>query len=276
MPDSDLDFLRTLDPALHEEPPAPGSARYEAIRAAAIPQPQPRRRPRRWIAWGTAATTVAASALATVLVLNGNTTSASAAVLTAADHTGTVTSLRASTTSVIKFPGGASSTLLEVNGKDLKAVTNYGSSVVTFTVVDGVGYETNTDGTPPHKQKLTADWIPAPFAEATKNVVRAALTDSHVTTTGTDQIRGVKTTHYHAILTDKSRAALAALPVRQTAQLNVEQSKPPLPADQLITLDIWVADNLIRKITTETPERTTTTEYYDFNHQTPIQIPPGF
>jgi hypothetical protein len=72
-----------------------------------------------------------------------------------------------------------------------------------------------------------------------------------------------------------SRAALRALPIQQTAQLGVQQSDET-PEPELTSLDIWTADDLIRRITVDVPERTATYEYYDFNLPVTIAVPPGF
>lgn len=268
MPDTDLDFLRTLDPTLHDAPPAPGSARYDAIRAKAR-----RTRSRRWTTWAAAATGVAASVLATVVVLGGGSPSPAAAVRTAAEQTGDVVTLRGTAEDVIKT-GGASSSTVEVNGQDSKYVTRDGNGVVTLTIVDGIGYETGTDGTS-RRSTMSPEWDRAPFAEATGNVVRAALTGSDVTDRGTERVRGIETTHYRVEMTAASRAALRALPVTQTAQLGVQQVGDA-PEHELTSLDIWTADGLIRRIVVDVPERTTTYEYYDFNRPVTITVPPGF
>jgi hypothetical protein len=263
MPDTDLEFLRPLDPTLHDAPPAPGSARYEAIRAKARPP-----RSRRWMTWGAAGTAVAASVLTTVVVLGGNSTSAAAAVRTAAEHTQKVVTLRGVTESKIKT-GGASRTTVEANGADMKIDTQYdATSFVTLVIVDNVGYETNSDGTF-HKSELSTDEQLAPFADSAGNVARAALQGADVTDKGTEQVRGVKATHYQVKLTAESRKALAALPAVQTAWFEVEHP------EEITSIDIWTADNLIRRITVDDPERSTTAEFYDFGRPVTITAPPG-
>jgi hypothetical protein len=264
MPDTDLDFLRPLDPSLHDAPPAPGSARYEAIRHKAQP-PRTRRR----MTWAAIGTGVAASMLATVVVvLGGNTTSAHAAVLTAAESTGKVVTLRGTTQSKIKT-GGTSRTTIEANGSDLKIVRQDDIGTVTTTIVGDTVYETNSDGT---RGKTAIPPAPrlAPFADATGAVVRAALDGANVTDRGSEQVRGNETTHYHVTLTAASRRALGALPPAQTAWFEVEQ------ADQITSIDIWTAGDLIRRIAVDQPERRTMTEFYDFGRPVTITVPPGF
>lgn len=264
MPDTDFELLRTLDPTLHDPAPEPGSDRYAAIRAKARPA-----RTRRWMTWAAAGTAVAASVLTTVVVLGGGGTSASAAVLTAAEHTGKVVTLRGSTETAIDA-GGGSHTTIEANGPDMKIVTDYGDSIVTLTVVDGIGYESNTDGTAPAKSALTPGETLAPFADAAGNVVRAALDGADVTDQGTEQVRGAEATHYRVKLTAESRRALAALPPVQTAWFEVEHP------EEITSIDIWTAGDLIRRIAVDQADRHTVTEYYDFGKPVTITVPPGF
>lgn len=264
MPDTDFDFLRPLDPTLHDAPPAPGSARYEAIRLKAQP-----RRTRRRMTWAAIGTGVAASMLATVVVvMGGNTTSANAAVLTAAERTEKVITLRGTTQSEIKT-GGTSRSTVEANGSDLKIVTQDDNGTVTTTIVGDTIYETNSDGT---RSKISIPPAPrlAPYADATGTVVRAALDGANVTDKGSEQVHGVDTTHYHVTLTAASRRALDALPPAQTAWFEVEH------ADQITSVDIWTAGDLIRRIAVDQPERRTMTEFYDFGQPVTITVPPGF
>jgi hypothetical protein len=292
MPDTDLDFLRSLDPTLHDEPPAPGSARYQAIRArsSAGPTPwrpvdsgpwEPARRPalqrrqrfraggsRRWMPWAAAGTGVAASVLATMVLLGGNTTSASAAVLTAADKTETVVTLRGTTQNDVKT-GGSSHSTIEANGPDMKIITQDDIGTITTTIVGTTGYESNSDGGK-SKQEMQPEDRLAPFADSAADVVRAALNDADVTDKGTDEVRGAEATHYHVKLTAKSRAALAALPPVETAWFEVEH------AEDIISLDVWTSGNLIRRIAVDQSDRRTLTEFYDFGQPVTITAPAGF
>jgi hypothetical protein len=264
MPDTDFDFLRPLDPTLHDAPPAPGSARYEAIRLKAQPP-----RTRRWMTWAAIGTGVAASVLATVVVvLGGSSTSANAAVLTAAERTEKVVTLRGTTQSQTKT-GGTSRSTIEANGSDLKIVEQDDIGTVTTTIVGATTYESNSDGT---RSKVAIPPAPrlAPFADAAGTVVRAALDGANVTDKGSEQVRGVDTTHYHVTLTAASRRALDALPPAQTAWFEVEH------ADQITSIDIWTAGDLIRRIAVDQPERRTMTEFYDFGQPVTITVPPGF
>ena len=280
--DWELTELRGLDPALRDAPPAPGSVRYDTILERAMSlhtevpstntNTQMRRPPRsrRWMTWAAAGTGVAASVLATVVVLGGNSTSASAAVLTAAERIETVVTLRGATHSEIKA-GGASNTTIEANGADMKIVTQDDIGTINTTILGGIAYEStaDSDGTP-HKNKGPNEHGLAPFAEATGNVVQAALDGADVTDKGTEQVRGADTTHYRVKLTAESRKALTALPAGQTAWFEVEHP------DQITSIDIWTAGDLIRRITVDQPERRTTTEYYDFGQPVTITKPAGF
>ncbi|GAA2600300.1 hypothetical protein GCM10010435_94620 [Winogradskya consettensis] len=292
MPDTDLDFLRSLDPTLHDEPPAPGSARYEAIRPSLSTAPapwrpvdsgpwEPARRPallrrqrfrsggsRRWMTWAAAGTGVAASVVATMVVLGGNTTSASAAVLTAADKTETVVTLRGTTQDDVKT-GGSTRSTIEANGPDMKIITQDDMGTITTTIVGNIGYESNSDGDK-SKQEMQPEQRLAPFADSAADVVRAALNDADVTDKGTDEVRGAEATHYHVQLTAKSRAALAALPPVETAWFEVEH------AEDILSLDVWTSGNLIRRIAVDQTDRRTLTEFYDFGQPVTITAPTGF
>lgn len=280
--DWELTELRRLDPALRDAPPAPGSVRYDTILERAMslqtadtntntntPMQRPPRS-RRWMTWAVAGTGVAASVLTTVVVLGGHSTSASAAVQTAAERIEKVVTLRGTTHSELKT-GGASNTTIEANGADMKIVTQDDIGTINTTIVGGIAYEStsDSDGTP-HKNTGPNEHGLAPFAEATGNVVQAALNGADVTDKGTEQVRGADTTHYQVKLTAESRKALTALPAGQTAWFEVEHP------DQITSIDIWTAGDLIRRITVDQPERRTTTEYYDFGQPVTITKPAGF
>jgi hypothetical protein len=223
---------------------------------------------RRWMAWAAAGTGVAASVLTTVVVLGGDSTSASAAVLTAAERIEKVVTLRGTTHSELKT-GGASTTTIEANGADMKIVTRDGIGTITTTIVGGIAYESTSDGTS-SKGAVSAENSLAPFAEATGNVVQAALDGADVTDQGTEQVRGADATHYQVKLTAESRRALTALPAGQTAWFEVEH------AEQITSIDIWTTGDLIRRIAVDQPERRTMTEYYDFGQPLTITKPAGF
>jgi hypothetical protein len=278
--DWELTELRRLDPALRDAPPAPGSVRYDTILERAMSlqtadptthtstQPQRPPRSRRWLTWAAAGTGVAASVLTTVVVLGGDSTSAAAAVLTAAERVENVVTLRGTTHSEIKT-GGASNTTIEANGADMKIVTRDDIGTVSTTIVGGIAYESNSDGTH-NKGAVSADNSLAPFAEATGNVVQAALDGADVTDKGTERVRGADATHYRVKLTTESRRALAALPAGQTAWFEVEHP------EQITSIDIWTAGDLIRRIAVDQPERRTLTEFYDFGQPVTITKPAGF
>jgi hypothetical protein len=277
--DWELTELRKLDPALRDAPPAPGSVRYNTILERAMSlqtantstntQPQRPPRSRRWMTWAAAGTGIAASVvLTTVVVLGGDSTSASAAVLAAAERTEKVVTLRGTTQTEVKT-GGGSNTTIEVNGADMKIVTKDGDSTVTTTILGNMGYESNSDGTS-NNRALSADERLAPFAEASGNVVQAALAGADVTEKGTEQVRGADATHYQVTLTAESRKALAALPPTQAAWFELEHP------EEITSIDIWTADDLIRRIVIDQPEQRTTVESYDFGQPVTITKPAGF
>ncbi len=281
--DWELTELRKVDPALRDAPPAPGSVRYDTILERAMslqtattntnastnaPMQRPPRS-RRWMGWAAAGTGVAASVLATVVVLGGDSTSASAAVLAAAERTEKVVSLRG-TTQTQDNTGKTTTTTMEANGADMKIVTKDTIGTVTTTILGDIGYESTSDGQPPRTSPMSADERLAPFADAAANVVQAALDGGEVTDKGTEQVRGADARHYQVTLTAQSRKALAALPATQTAWFEVED------AQKITSIDIWTAGDLIRRIAVAQPELRTTSEFYDFGQPVTVTKPAGF
>jgi hypothetical protein len=205
---------------------------------------------------------------ATATVVGTHSDSAAAAVKTAATHTGRVTSLRA-TTSATSSDGSRDTADLEVSGDRLRLVSQDDLGTDTLIVVGEYGWESQTDKDGVHdggKQHLPVNARLAPFAPSTEHVIRAALQDASVKKEGTDTIRGTEATHYHLDLTDASRTALKALPATELAWFELDS------VDKSATIDVWIADDLIQRITVRLPDRFSTTDFFDFN--APITITP--
>lgn len=275
--DADLARLGRWDPARPDAAPAPGTLRYDLILEKAMepsssPSTRLARRPR-WTwrsAIVTGAVAVILAAAATAGVLATRPASASAAVLTAAGHTGKVTSLRTVDDS-IDAGGGHSTTRAEFSGGNLKLTTQDSIGTDELTVVGDYAWENRTEqGRTENggKQKLTPESRLAPFASSTEHVIRAALQEANVKKLDTTDIRGNRATHYRVDLTDVSRAALTALPEGELAWFDLDS------VHQSATVDIWIADDLIQRIVVHVPGyMQSTIDFYDFNAPITITAP---
>jgi hypothetical protein len=274
MPDieeEDLAMLRTLDPAVRDEPPAPGSARYNDIlsRATATARPAPKRSWRWPLTWAGATAAAAVAAVVVVATVGGGGPSPEEMVLAAANTTAEVTSLRGTTESV-REDGTRTSTTIEVSGADERLVTKDGDVVITSVVVDGTFYEKVSNDPEPRTGRTTPESSLDSFAESTGAVVRAAVRNGDAEDLGEEKVRGSKATHYRLDMTPGARAALAALPANQTAWFELEH------AGEIKSIDVWAAGNLIRRVTVDRNQGSSTTEFYDFNEPITVTVPPGF
>ncbi|WP_306208125.1 hypothetical protein, partial [Actinoplanes sp. RD1] len=190
-------------------------------------------------------------------------------VLVAAETTSEVTSLRG-TTEVDPRDGGHRSATIEVSGADSAIVTRDGDVTVTSVVVGDTFYERASDDPNPRTGKAEPAGRLAPFASSTGAVVRAALQGAEVDDRGEEKVRGATTTHYRLTMTAAARKALGALSPGQTAWFELEYP------DEVSTIDIWAAGDLIRRITVQQESQRSTTEFYDFNQPITIAVPPGF
>jgi hypothetical protein len=283
--DTTLAVLRALDPVAGDVPPAPGSARYEDIRrrvmsevatsTSVAPDPvtaahtvtRPARRTR-LLAWTAAATTAVAASVVAVVALGGTGPAAGDVVLVAADSTAEVTSLRG-VSDITAEDGTRSASTIEMSGGDLRIESRRGSQTVSLIVVAGTAYE-KTEADPAYRSSpLDPESSLAPFGESAAAVVRAGLDGTEVEKIGTEKVRDAETTHYRLSVTGAARDALAALPAGQTAWFELEDP------EEVSSIDVWVAGDLIHRITVDQGPRDATVEFFDFGRPVRITAPPG-
>lgn len=289
--DALLDELSQLDPTVADAPPVLGSSRYISILEHAMtpsepmqtidsthldPVPDHTRPRRRRIVGAVAAVAAAVIAIMAVVVFEPGRgpapVSAREALTTAATATGEVRSLR----NVATYDSGSEPpTHLagEIDGADyvstFRRLGPDGKESVSSRTVIGTTRWDEVDG------KITKSESPskennAPFPEASEAVVKAALSGSKVTDLGTEEVRGQDATHYRIELTEKSKAALSALAPSELARFELEYP------GQVVSLDVWVADDLIRRITVRSAWETgasSTIEFYDFGADITIRPP---
>lgn len=281
-----------------EPPDPPETDTYDL--AIPIDRPAPPRPRARWAAPAAAAAIVAAAIVAAVVTTEdaqhdaGNKAVAEdervAAVVTtedtppptpiasiaaAADATGEVTTLRVRAT--YDTGDGTPSTMEgEIDGRSYQSrftstdpETGEESSN-TRTVIGNQQWE--TDGDDPSPRTITPEEVNAPYPEASRAVVRAALKGATVRVVGPEDVAGVATTHYEIELGPQGTRALAALTPSELARFELEY-----PAG-VVSLDVWVADDLIRRIHVrsdfEDPSSPgSVIEFYDFGADITIEPP---
>lgn len=281
-----LTALADTDPARLDPPPATGSKRYESIleaamKSASIPYLEDRTPARtnrsrrlarpvsRWAPLAAVAVIVLV-AITFVVLRPGHESSASAAVLAAAEKTAGVQSLRA-TLSVEHANGSISTTHGEMSGSDAhietESVTSdgtvYRESIVVIgdQIWEGRGSDTMSVSTLGPKGRL------AGFADSCEAILTAALQAKEVRTEGSERIRGSEATHYRIVLDPASRAALAELSPSELAYFELEY-----PA-HVETIDVWVADGLVHRIVVDGDLGTATVDFFDFNADISITPP---
>ncbi|NIZ91556.1 hypothetical protein [Kineococcus rubinsiae] len=283
--------LESLDPTLHDAPPALGSTRSHAILEAAMhdtttptttpARPADRRQLRRHRrgTWAAVLVGAAAAGAVAVAVLPGTGPGPTPAVvavpaapqqlsdivLTAAQRTAGVTSLRAALTATGE--GYRDEATGEFAGADsVVRETVPGGGTLTTTVVGGTIYTTGADGRTTAEPERPADTM-APFAEAAGALVGAAVDGGRAQEVGTEVVRGASAVHYRVTLDDASRSALAALGASRLAWFDLEEP-------QLATaVDVWVGDGLVRRIDVAASGTTTRTEFFDLGADVTVTAP---
>ncbi|MDT5042182.1 MAG: hypothetical protein QOE51_3167 [Actinoplanes sp.] len=277
--DLDLDRLGRLDPVLRSAPPVPGSARFNTILEKAMTQTTtpavvreeqaPAKRPRKWIGFTALATGAAAAAVAVAVSVSGTPAptaqplSASKLLLTAADQTAQVTSLRfTKKEGVFDYAG-------EAKGDDFHYVSHgEGDGASSTTIKGDQVYDTDKGQTTVHT--IQSDRL-APFAESAANLIRSAVANSAVQKVGEETVRGAAATHYRLNLSaSTSNTALAKLPENQLDWFELDNAY-----GEPVTIDVWVADNLVRRTSVTVPGQDfqSTSEFYDFNAPITIETP---
>jgi hypothetical protein len=293
-----LELLGQLDPARSEEPPAPGSSRYTAIKEQAMstnlstnitpveesapgtdpipaaPPSSPPHRRWRYVAAAAAAVVVVAG---TVVLRPGNERSAEATIAAAADELAQVTSLR----SDMRFDNvafGEGETTIAVSGHDHESrseiSTDGGTESPRFVVVDNIEYYTDSTGRTTAEPFNGYDDEDGSFGESSAAVVTAVLEDADVDEVGSEEVRGAEATHYRLQLADAGESALAALSDKQQDWFGLIIGDGGLNGNA--TVDIWVADGLVRRFEISSPDYgSQSVEFYDFNADITITPPPG-
>ena len=287
-----LELLGQLDPARSEEPPAPGSSRYTAIKEQAMgmntalteesapdtttPAAAPRRPHRRWRYAAAAAAAVVA--VGAVVLRPGNERSAAATIVAAADELAEVSSLRAEM-SFDNVAFGEGEVSIAVSGHDYESVWEVSADGETlserFVVVDDIEYRIESTGrTTAEPVDTYIDEEGGSFGESSAAVLTAVLEDADVDEVGSEDVRGVETTRYHLDLADAGESALAALPDQQQDWFGLIIGDGGLGED--VAVDIWVADGLVRRFDISSPDYgTESVEFYDFGADITVTPPPG-
>lgn len=290
-----LELLGQLDPARSEEPPAPGSSRYTAIKERAMttnttlvqesasgagttaPAPRAHRPHRRGRYLAAAAAVVIA--VGAVVLRPGDERSAEATIAAAAEELAEVTSLRAD----MHFDNvmlGVGDTSIAVSGHDYETVwerSTNGGEVESdrFVVVDNVEYHTDSTGqttTQPVDTYIDDDG--GSFAESSAAVLTAVLDGADVDEVGREEMRGAEATHYRVRIADAPESALADLPDQQQDWFGLIIGDGGLERD--VTVDIWVADGLVRRFDISSPGYgSQSVEFHDLNTDITITPPPG-
>lgn len=287
-----LDALAALDPTTADSPPAPGSTRRLSILEHAMTRTThlaptddptsgddrgtPRRRSRRPV-FALAAAAVAAVVLGIVVVAPGSDptpASAAEALAQAAETTGEATTLRVEATSEDTY--STSRVTAEVNGTDyrIEGTGTYADGHEergTTVVIGNTVWEDGAKRIAPPEERNAA------YAPSSEAVVKAIIDGSTLEDLGDEDVRGVSARHIRATLTPTSRAALSALSPSQVGMFELEYP------DEVDTLDLWIADDLIRRIRVAVNEGTgpdgkpqvnaTNTEFYDFGADITITAP---
>lgn len=282
--------LEQLDPTRSEAPPTPGSSRYTSIQEHAMSltlnterrlgteiSPS-RRRGRRWRLVAAAAAGVVVVTAGAIFLQPGDEPSAAADVVTAAQALADVTSLRAD----MRFEdeNNTSEVTVEASGDDwqivqeMRAVGADATDTFRWIVVDGTEYYTTfyNGDEQTTAQPLSPNYELAPFGEASSAVVTAALEEADVEEIGTEDVRGSQTTHYRLHLAQPGQSALASLPEAQRGWFDLSFDIEYHAED--VTLDIWTADDTIRRIAVWSPNGSFTADYFDFNADITITPPP--
>jgi hypothetical protein len=269
--------MPTTDPTTRSEPTtAPEPDDLDAVRTEAIPLGPPHRSRRR-LRFLVAAAALVAVLVGLAVVAPGSDparASAAEALAEAASTTADATSLRIAATyersdGITTLEGvsvGADYQLDFVREGPDGAEARESTTVIGDTV-----WEDGSSRQAPPEERNAA------FAPSSAAVVQAILDGSTLEDLGEQDVRGTSARHIRATLTPASREALRALSPTQVAIFELEYP------DGVETIDLWVADDLIRRIELtldqgvgedgEPQQDRITTEFYDFGADIEITPP---
>ena len=199
-----------------------------------------------------------------------------AAVTAAADKTGDESTLRVRAT---YDSGNGYRTELsgEIDGADSRSRSSQtgpdgeASTSSSRTAIGDRLWETDDDGVTT-SSTFRPEEGNAPYPEASRAVVTAALQGSTVDRLGREDVTGVEATHYQITLGPTGVAALAALTPSQLAAFELEYP------GEVEELEVWVADDLIRRIHVRSDFEASDApgsviEFYDFGADISITPP---
>lgn len=251
-----LAALAALDPTAADAPPPPGSARDRRIletamttdldeatdpspsatvAAPAIAHSDRRRRPRRSIVLAVGA--VAATLLAVVAIVAADGPDGRpdpvAALTTAAEATGDVGSLRVHGT--YERTDETYELDADVDGRDVHLRSSNGEWTIR------IGDQEWSDEQP-DPITVPDELRNEPFPVASRAVLDAALKGAVVTDLGDEEVDGVDAAHYRIELGEPGVEALRGLAPNLTAMFELEYP------EAVRSMEVWVADDLIRRI----------------------------
>lgn len=249
----------------------------DAVRPAErTPTPRPvRRRHRRAAMLAAAAAMIGAMVTgAVVLGVNGGPDPV-AALSRAADATAEVTSLRATLTRTGNGQEHRSEIAVSGDDQRIESHGTYADGHVegsTTVVIDDQITQVALDGSVETSTIDDDSERLRPFAASSAAVVDTVLASGDVTDLGSASVDGIEARHYRLDLDNASRQALAGLDPTQLAWFQLDYP------DEITTLDVWVADDLIRRIDItsevsadgEPATVTTRVDYFDFNSDVTI------
>lgn len=276
-PDPLLEALARLDPTAADPPPPLGSDRDRRILENAMSTTTTPRRTRRLLTLAGAGIAAAVIAIVAVTVAGapGDRPDPVAALTVAAETTGDVETLRVH--GVYDDEGGARVIDVDVSGRDYHLRSEDAPGHVdTEPGGNGVEWAIGIDDQQWSDEDAQPITVPdeqrnAPFPEASEAVLEAALEGAVVTDEGDEEVRGVESTHYRIELGEPGVASLRALAPNRVAMFELEHP------ERVTSLDVWVADDLIRRISHSFAENgatgSVTLEYYDFGAAITIEPP---
>lgn len=296
-----MDRLTRLDPVAMDAPPEIGSLRYVQSKEQAVSNNNmsnnnmsnnnmsttspnlaskvtPLRRSKEPRFAFAAAAVIAAVVAMTLVLPGGGQASAAVAVREAAANSADITALRIEMESTnLGFVAGGQATI-EVDGQDVRliapGVEYYLIDDVTTVVVDGRVIETDATG-----ESI------APYGESSRLVIDAALQSDDVTDHGIEIINGAETTRYVVQIDANAHDALADVPSVNLIWFTEETEEDISVTDgqtetfrsgfleDADTLTIWIADDLIHRISVDSGSTQFTHTYYDFNADITIALP---